>query len=272
MRRPIAAVSIVLVIATGCSKEPEPTRDAGADVATAADVGSDAAAAADSSVPDTGTAEDTGADVNLVNPEVCDPIAQDCVEPGASMCGLVHDLLAARFDTECRAPLGDAQLGESCSVPNGNAGEDTCAGGLFCSFADLPKATPQPGECRALCNSDEQCLAGEGCFGIDGVSEYGICRTACDPLGDDCVAGTHCTLAINMLSRTPDWICMFDVGVDPGTACMWGSGECGAGQACLPLSGPPSRTCEELCSDDRPCSGDRACQPISNVPGWGYCA
>lgn len=269
-RSTIAALCALTISNLGCSSDPEPNVDAGVDM-TAADMNAADMNVADTSAPsmDSGPV-DTGPDMALVNPEFCDPVSQNCVEPDASVCGIVFPPNNMPLNFVCRESLGEVGVGEPCTRPTGVAGEDDCAPGHFCSSYGLPTAEPQQRVCRALCDAHADCGDDAHCIWLHPIGNVGTCTDACDPRGDDCVEGSKCSMFFSGPDLQSYWICTNDAGANIGDPCS-GSEQCGAGQWCPFSTTPADRKCTAFCADDIPCPNGEACLPNAQMPGYGAC-
>ncbi|MCR9165338.1 MAG: hypothetical protein ACE37F_24030 [Nannocystaceae bacterium] len=221
--------------------------------------GDTSSTAGSSSSSESGGSESTGSP----DPALCDPIAQDCVDPEAAKCGLRWndgDPIAA-----CEPILGEGALGEACALPGGILGEDDCAPGLFCSNFGVAEGRV----CRSIC-SEGTCDAGEAC--VDFFNwDYGVCSPTCAIAGDDCPEGTGCQPIASRDEPGSATICTPTGPAQLGEECN-GLSRCEEGLMCVAqLAGPV--TCEQFCEieGELTCPDGVQCLPLLDTPGWGFC-
>ena len=160
--------------------------------------------------------------------------------------------LVAEGETRCVTPTAPPTAG---CVPESCAPHEACVTveGLL--------------ECRPLCRLDgsRACPDGGQCtYPVDGAPNLGVCSQPCD-LEDDCGPLGTCTPS----ATTPYPIC---VAVGPGEL-----GEdcsdvrCGAGMACLRVTGTPR--CYALCAfgSEEDCAGMGCMGAIAASENLGYC-
>ena len=197
---------------------------------------------------------------------VCDPIAQDCA--GGDRCVMVFD---AGWTERCLPqPATPAALDAICTRNADVPGDSSCAPGSICAFWGLPSSDPQERRCRALCQQDAQCAAGEACVLLGGVSRTGGCVPNCDPVGDDCPAGMHC-LVLPHVDRTRRATFCAIGGPEAGAAgepCTADS-DCARG-TCLAGSGIEAKVCRDYCLADADCGEGLTCFPV--LPQAGLAA
>lgn len=204
---------------------------------------------------------------------VCDWVEQDCANPGDKCRVILNG--DGSFDTAC-VPAGDKDLLDNCTRPNGQPGEDDCGAGLYCSYFGLARSTPQQRHCLRTCDVDSLCEPGFSCLKFDtNLDRLGACVPACDPFGDDCVEGTHCTMFGNSGSAFPGlFTCSFDGTSTEGEACQGNSENCAAPYGCFQVNNFNDPVCREYCDDNTPCSDPQAtCSQImiNGVRDYGVC-
>ncbi len=280
----LAALCALTIASLGCPGGPDSEADLGLDVGVdsgIADMEQEAdARSADSGGVDTGTdsgadsgtdsGTDTGPDMELVNPEFCDPVAQNCVEPEAPVCGVIFPPNNMPLNFVCRESLGDVGEGEACTRPNDVVGEDDCAPGHLCTGYGLPIGDPQQRVCREFCQTPTACGDDAHCIWLHPLANLGMCMETCDPRGSDCVEGAKCSIFFSGADAKNFWICTNDSGANVGDSCS-GSEQCGAGQWCPFSTNAAERTCTAFCADDIPCPNGETCVPNPQMPGYGAC-
>lgn len=220
----------------------------------------------------TGTTTSTtgtgGAGGAAMNPDPCDPLAQDCVEALASKC-TIHLGDTGALSAACEAPLGDKKLDEICQRPTGEAGVDTCEKGLYCAFYGNPASSPQQRSCLALCDTLGSCAQGKECAGI-GDNTLGICAPVCAPYTAACGAGTKCGVQ-GLVGGDAGFICTPLGTKAAGEACA-GALECGADMGCRNFGA--GFVCTAYCNDAHLCaeaSAHCSAYPDPALAGWGSC-
>jgi len=122
--------------------------------------------------------------------QACDPYLQDCPEDQKCSVFLVNGDWQPPLENVCASffGAGDRQALEVCEVDYGSPDDiihDNCAAGLFCSDYD---PLPGFGICRPFCTAEmPPCAQGEICHANPDVLP--LCRTSCDPQGDDSECG-----------------------------------------------------------------------------------
>lgn len=194
--------------------------------------------------------------------EACDVMEQNCVDPAAPKC--VLDFSDKKeLPSTCAEALGDAQLGESCTRPDGVTGQDTCAPGLLCNHIDVPASDPD-GRCRPLCDANDQCPDGEWCFRLNRLDPntqfepntrlVGHCTVSCDGVfSDTCQPGTKC-LASNDIADTRRYSCFSSSDKPAGEACT-SNNDCAPGLGC-------DQICRPFCDATHPCGSNESCGAI----------
>ena len=203
----------------------------------------------------------------------CDLLGQDCA--AGEKCRVVFFNDAAgtqRAGTDC-APDGSVPEGDSCVRASG-AGDDDCAAGGYCAYWGLPQSTPQERTCHAFCTEDGECDAGEICLGVGAIEVSGNCAATCEPFGDDCVAGTHCSpiASVHDGERSIELICNFIGTGGEGSPCTF-STDCVADMACIFLAADGASQCRPMCDAMHPCTFDSECRVTDDtpMPGLGFC-
>ncbi len=242
---PLTAVLFVLpaTALVACSSDNEASTSAAATTATS----STGAGGETASSSTSGSGGEGGEGGMLQNPDSCDPIAQDCVEAEASKCAVdLSDKEKTKFS--CEAPLGDQMLGEDCVRPNGVAGEDTCAAGLYCAYYSQPKSDPQTRTCHALCTEASPCAdPARTCVSLDLPDSIGACAEACSPTGNNlCPDQTKCTPFNAPGEETGTFACSF-AGSTPAYEACASFDECEVGTVCN------DGLCRPYCDDLHSC-------------------
>ncbi|MEM9873576.1 MAG: hypothetical protein AAF928_01705 [Myxococcota bacterium] len=207
----------------------------------------------------------------LVNPPTCNPVADDCVEPG-TQCRVFFSEGGVQLAPTCAPTLGSAAEGESCERPDGQPGEDTCGAGLYCGIWGQPKSDPQTLACRAFCSDDDPCPDGSWCLALNG-GFHGVCLPECDPLMDTCGDDSLTCSWINDARGGAGTTCWFGGSGQGGDVCDFLAEEhppCGDGTSCLSVNGVAA--CRPFCDPNAPCTGDAACSLLPNVEPVGWCA
>ena len=215
------------------------TTDADASTTTATATSSASATAASTSTSTTGcsfldcqdpTGSPCGSGVSLLGIE-CDVWVQDC--PEGQKCTPWENTRCGWYSTRCVdiAP-NPGKPGDPCTVEGDIAsGVDTCEKAALCWDVDPDTLT---GTCVAMCMGSQekaQCPDGTSCV----ISESGVlilCLPNCDPLAQDCDAGSLC------LEQSPGagFTCVLDASGDKGALndpCAY-LNACDAGLACAP--------------------------------------
>ena len=156
-------------------------------------------------------------------------------------------------------------LGDACAHPcPGEFGGDGCPPRSVCDpFSNTPTCVP-------MCDAGESaptCVAGEVCVeSEDDGDEFGLCRSGCDPVSQNCLVGQACvhtgTYTCVPAGETPEFgACEFVNACAPGLACVPGTSVgCGGAAAC----------CTWFCtlgSDE--CNPPLECNPFAD--GYGVC-
>ena len=198
-----------------------------------------------------------------LNPDPCDVIAQDCVAEPATKCAYLAD-----DDVQtCVEPSGAQQAYEACERPNGIAGDDTCAAGLFCAWFGQPKTSPQTRQCLAHCSAEASCDTSERCIQVGGSadSNFGVCAPACDPFGSDCVEDASCKLTEQVAEQsTFGFVCTLSGDVAEDEPCQF-TEDCADGLSCW------AGACRRTCDMDHPCPATAACVTPEFADGYGAC-
>lgn len=197
----------------------------------------------------------------------CDPVAQDCAQPGATKC-TVLTTDAGVVDTTCVAEDGTVATGGSCTRDATAAfAKDDCARGALCSEL----ATPGAPSCLRFCRHTSDC-AGAACMQVtDRVPPDGVCVAQCTlfaPCADGRACGPEHDLDARAVAQCRDQV----PSAVEGTACTDQS-DCAADLLCVTGSGGGA-TCRPLCDPAHPCAGGGSCAVLSRseLPaGTGYC-
>jgi len=195
----------------------------------------------------------------------CDLFAQDC--PAGEKCMPWSNNGGPAWNATRCSPLdpNPAQAGDECMVEgSGVSGIDNCDIGLMCWGVDTETNI---GTCIELCGCgpEEPTCAGGGTFCvISNENALPICLSTCDPLvADVCPAGEGCyPLDANFLCAPDasldegqqDDPCEYINVCDPGLACMFGVGDCGAAGCCAQFC--------DIDTGNADCSGLTECIPF----------
>ncbi len=198
----------------------------------------------------------------------CDPLAQDC--PGGERCHVVFD--NGWVERCLPQPMAPDALDAPCTRSAEGTGDDSCAPGTLCAFWGLPRTEPQERRCRALCQADADCAAGEACLAL-GTTGTGGCTPTCDPVGDDCPDGMRCLVLPHVERTRSTTFCAIAGELPAGEPCTADSdcarGECDAG------SGIEDPVCRDYCQADADCGEGLSCFPVlpqAGLPaGTGRC-
>jgi hypothetical protein len=218
------------------------------------------------------TGATTGTGGAAMNPDPCDPFAQDCVEAVDSKC-TIHLDADSMISGTCEAPLGDQKLGEICERPTDEPGVDTCEKGLYCAFFGHPKTTPQERSCLALCEEVGACAAGTECATFSADTSVGICAPTCvpfDPSSCGGVAGVKCSI-LGLLDGNGGLLCDFEGTKKAYEVCTYGS-DCGKDTVCRTAGGP--FVCSPFCDDTHLCGDATAhCKSFASplLEAYGSC-
>lgn len=188
-----------------------------------------------------------------VTESCCDVMNQDCADP-ALRCQPIR-LTDKYLATGCIAVTGGKKLGESCERTA--VGLDECAKGLFCARWGVVGAGRV---CRALCDSESACGAGEVCADLGSVPRAGVCVTPCAPFvsPSTCPNGGAChdlQAAMDPLGAVPMTFCAATGAGVEGASCT-ATTDCADGTRCM------SGACRALCDQDHPCSSGKSCTPF----------
>ena len=203
---------------------------------------------------------------------LCDPVAQDC-DAGEKCRAVFYPRADGGEDagTMC-VPDGSVPEIGSCMRTDGVAGDDDCAAGTYCAYFGLPRSTPQERRCLSFCAADGDCDTGEVCLGLATTTLEGVCTPTCDPFGDDCAVGTHCSpLGSNHVGMMGSaLVCNFIGTGGQGDTCV-SAEACQAGMACPALDGGATRECRNMCNATHACPGGGACTDYDGVADVGFC-
>lgn len=239
----LCLVGSALTLSTACTKDSD---DPGATTATTTTNGGDG----DDDGDDGGT-EDTGddgmttfgtgdgdgdggdgddgsmtfvPDEDFAQASECDPWAQDC--PEDEKC-VAYASTGGNWDAnKCVPIMGDGQEGDPCTYNGAVESTDDCAAGHWCWNVNEENL----GVCTALCTGspdDPVCEPGFGCS-IANEGSINICLPTCDPLLQDCPAGTVCFYDFG-----GNFVCAFNTqDIPEGEPCGF-INDCAAGGVCL---------------------------------------
>lgn len=188
----------------------------------------------------------------------CDLHAHDC--GAGKRCQPVDTEVGAIF-LACIDDDGTIPEGGDCkrSLPSAAAvGHDACKAGFYCTEFATP--TPEQRRCRRLCLLDDDCSAGQACFGFGGTPWAGVCVETCalfDP--NACAAGTTCRVEASHDSYGLLWNlrCGAVGQKQAGDACSQPE-DCGADLACV------GGACEPYCDSTHACPGALTCMEYSS--------
>ena len=193
------------------------------------------------------------------SPVECSVYEQDCNE--GETCRAWANDGGSRWNAFRCSPVAErpAQVGEPCTVEGGPlSGVDSCDVGLMCWDVD-PETLE--GECAAYCSGsplepscDEQ---EDACFVLD--EHVPLCRPPCDPLANECEAGSTCAWSPD------DVFACVDQAVVP---CPDGHRYYGAGQGPAAFCGEDEPCCLPYCdtSQAEPCPDMLNCLPFHITP------
>lgn len=205
----------------------------------------------------------------------CDVVKQDCA--GGQKCALILTG-NAWYKPQCVAPHPEVVgLGELCVRPENVVGDDTCAGGMFCTFwGGLGKKDPAERWCVSHCHEDTDCGVDEVCVTAGSTGRgNGVCLKRCDPWGTACPNETNCTAERRGIDHKLRFGCFFAGAIGEGGTCGIAFDDCAVGLSCAfhPESGV-SR-CRKPCDDTHPCDGGQQClaaaNPPPDMPSLGFC-
>jgi hypothetical protein len=234
----------------GCIKDNVPVVNEGASSATETEAGDQEAGDGDGdgdAETETGaTFVDTRLDTGIHD---CDPWVQDC--PSGEKC-VAYSTTGGNWDANrCVAINGDGQQGDSCTYSGTVESIDDCGADSFCWNVDDEGV----GVCTSLCEGDANnpvCEPDQGCT-IANNGAINLCLQSCDPLLQDCEAGSVCFYDFG-----GDFVCTFAGGeILTGGTCGF-INDCAPGNVCLGAEALPecdgATCCGAFCS-----LGDPAC-------------
>ena len=202
------------------------------------------------------------------NPAMCDPVAQNCVEPTANKCVFTPATMQGDSDTEtCVATKGTNMEGQPCT--RAAFGDDDCAAGLVCTLRGLPDGQFV---CRKFCHDTSDCPSQQTCTNISNqTTNIGLCTPTCAAFGSDCTGNTTCTAFVRVVSasdmgRAVVFTCRPIGTVPAGGSCM-AETDCVANTSCLGQGA--SGMCTPLCDDNHACPGAPADAGAADDAGAG---
>jgi hypothetical protein len=151
----------------------------------------------------------------------CDPWMQDC--PEGEKCMPYSDDGVTVIGDQCVPIVGNGQLGDPCVSDGIVEGTDDCGEGLMCWPNDGSEAS-----CHSFCTMADNptCEMGTSC--VVYYEFYApLCVPSCDPLLQDCEAGSACHWGGDVFECMPE-----TANLQLGEACG-GVDECGAGLTCI---------------------------------------
>ena len=220
--------------------------------------------------PDAGASDPDGG-------AVCPAAARSCIGSrlcDAVTCGQSQTCDPADGQCKCGGPGGPTcGAGQSCDVSVG-----ACIGGDRCRNITCATGTscdPEDGQCKCGGQGGQVCGDADTCFQLQ--NGY-ACRTACDPLQQDCPPSQACYFDQSAVATT-------GYCASPGTKTDLGNpppfcntpNDCAQGYHCLPagFDGQTTGTCQRYCSvaqGANGCTGTDICQQIPGAPtGLGAC-
>lgn len=274
MQKRTAAVVFALSVNLSCSGEPEADSDPPIVITLDAGMDAESGDADVDPIPDSGTSDLGGGEDasepdlgDLVNPQVCDPVLQDCVEPEASKCELRFD---GEFSFTCFEPTGDVPEGEACSINDDELGSDDCGAGSICTGFSSPEA-PRTRRCRQFCSPEVDCEDPARACAVLERSSFGICHPSCDPVDDSCGEGVMCADFLGLEDRM-EWVCFTEGTLPDGDECEL-TRECSKGSGCFDgISDTLIKRCRPVCTEDADCSDTAGCFVIdAEVSPFGPC-
>lgn len=239
--------------ATDTGTDTGTATDTGTDTGTTTDAGSDAGADAGT---DAGVdaARDAGTDAEPACESPCRLVEPQCGCEGGNACRALAGI--GRFCTGVGAELE----GEACAATN------TCKAGLQC----INQGAPGVNMCERFCNTDADCIAGEGslCKYVinDGtgmpIPGANLCTFTCDLAdGEGCNVGTGCTLLIEStgLNRRYTHCLIRDELAEEFDDCTLQT-DCASGFGCIPI-GSEINACLRFChrATGAECDLDQEC-------------
>jgi hypothetical protein len=244
----LVASALTLV---GCIKDPVPVGDEETSSATAAED------------PDAGDGDGEGeGDEMDTTPFVppppdtgvhaCDPWLQDC--PGGEKC-VAYSASGGNWDANrCVEINGVGQQGDPCTYSGTAESIDDCGADSFCWNVDVEGI----GVCTPFCDGTVDsplCEPDQGCT-IANNGSINLCLQSCDPLLQDCEAGSVC-----FYDFSGDFVCTFPSdGTVTGGACGF-INDCAPGNVCLSAEALPEcdgpTCCGAFCS-----LGDPTCATV----------
>lgn len=289
----------VCVVGLGCAAEPPQLPDADGTTTTAAATttttttgdaetrgldtddstsgGTTMGSTATGPDPDS-TGDDAGSSGGPSTPPSCQSGAVECDEdPGVPPRGQCNAFVQDCPDDERCVPSPTGESTSTCISGFGDLGEgqpcdtkapgfDNCGPGLLCAALDSTGHRCYP---FCGCGPDHPTCAPGSLCSLAPDRSWGVCGPPCDPLGDDCPAGSILgNLGCHTAPGSGGFVCSTatDPSADPGDPCD-ADAECHDGQGCVPALRAPAceglvgNCCVELC-DVRvagACEAGRAC-------------
>jgi hypothetical protein len=170
----------------------------------------------------------------------CDPWTQDC--PEGEKC-VAYSSSGGTWDAnKCVMVMGDGAVGDPCMGSNASESTDDCGDDSWCWEVNQDGI----GVCRGFCTGtpdDPVCGANHSCS-IANNGSITICLKVCDPLIQDCAAGTGCYWDGNSFICGPST----DMGIPEGDPCGF-INDCAPGNTCVAAEFHPQ------CNGDQCCAG-----------------
>lgn len=237
---------------TGVATSDAPTTDTPTtDVPTTDPVTTDApdTGATDATTSTTGDEGEESDFIGLVDQSsdftMCDPWVQDCPR-GQKCMPYSIDGSSSWNATKC-TPIADDpnEDGEACSAFEGPfGGVDDCSAISMCFWVD---AETNVGECVAFCVGTLEfpsCADGVTTCTLPSDGLPAVCLPLCDPLAQDCAAGSGCYFVHDHFECDPD---VSGASGAPGDACD-AAGECDPGAVCVLGTAVPNCATQTCCA------------------------
>lgn len=193
------------------------------------------------------------AEGRMLDPAPVRPVPALCDAPGGQCDDGQRCALLSPSGLVCEPPAAEP-LALDAPCERREDGGDSCAAGLFCSFAGF--TLEQGRRCRPLCQSTRDCGPSEVC--PDLALEASNCAARCDPLGDDCGDGTGCKHVNDAALVGTVFFCARAGDVAEGEACE--GADCVAGTRCLSAYGDDGSVCRRYCRPSASdCGADLVC-------------
>jgi hypothetical protein len=245
-RRLVATGTLLLLGLSACARKREHAADGGSTTiasststdSTEAESGEEHPAESETGEPDpTGGMFVPPGDCGsfYCTPTSCDVFEQDC--PFGEKCTIYASTGTTWDATRCELVLGELEPGEPCTHEGPATAIDDCGASSMC----------YDGFCRSFCTGtpeDPSCAAGHGCAYED-ETPLALCLARCDPLAQDCAAGS-------CYSHNEQFLCNPSGAIESGQPCGFVN-DCAPGNACMDAELVPS------------CMGAACCSPFCNL-------